>query len=306
MKRLILGFSLLVMGCSETISPGEVGVTVDWGQVQEWTYPEGFHWTGGIGVDVIHMSTRTMVYEMGVSGTPTQMDGMESTVERGDAVSVRTQDQLEVMISATVQFHLTGAAAPSVYRLYGLRYADTVVHPNVRTSIRDAASGFNAVDLVDNREEFQNRLEALVVAQIRTALEARGVANNAIVVEGILVQNIDLPDSLDASIASVVVERQQTLQRQQALQTATAEAERRRAEADGEARAMLIRTRAEAEATQLRATAEAQANETRAASLTPAVLRSRQIELTAALLSSNQTRTVLLPNGATPLLSLGD
>lgn len=252
------------------------------------------------------MSTRTMVYEMGVSGTPAGGDGApETIVERGDAVAVRSQDQLEIDVSATVQFHLNGASAPEIYRLYGLGYADTIVHPNVRTSIRDAASGFRAVDLVDQREEFQNRLEALVLEQLHSALAARGVATDAIVIEGILVQNIDLPDALDESINNVVVERQNTLQRQQALLTARAEADRVRAEADGAAAAMLVRTRADAEATLVRAHADAEANEIRAASLTPAVLHAREIELGAALLSSSGTRTIMLPGAGTPIISLG-
>src|SRR5262245_42104722 len=106
MKNGVLVFLLLV-GCTETIQPGEVGVVADWGQVQPWTYPEGFHWIGPIGIDVIHMSTRTMVYEMGVSGSPAAGadDAFEAVVERGDAVAVRSQDQLSVIISATVQFH---------------------------------------------------------------------------------------------------------------------------------------------------------------------------------------------------------
>jgi regulator of protease activity HflC (stomatin/prohibitin superfamily) len=296
----------LLGGCSETINPGEVGVVIDWGQVQNWTYPEGFHWTGGIGIDVIHMSTRTMVYEMGVSGSPTAAEGaFETVVERGEAVAVRSQDQLEITVSATVQFHLNGGSAPEIYRLYGLGYADTIVHPNVRTSIRDAAAGFNAVDLVDQREEFQDRLEGLVLAQLTAALEARGVATDAIVIEGILVQNIDLPDALDESINNVVVERQNTLTRTQALATARAEADRLRAEADGAAAAMLVRTRADAEATLVRAHAEAEANEIRAASLTPAVLRAREIELGASLLSSDHTRTIMLPGSGSPIISLG-
>lgn len=298
---------MLLAGCAETINPGEVGVVIDWGQVQPWTYPEGFHWTAGIGLDIAHMSTRTMVYEMGVSGTiaPAEDATHESMVERGEAVAVRSQDQLEITVSATVQFHLSGASAPEIYRLYGLGYADTIVHPNVRTSIRDAAAGFNAVDLVDQREEFQDRLEGLVLAQIHSALEARGVATNAIVIEGILVQNIDLPEALDESINNVVVERQNTLQRTQALLTARAEADRLRAEADGAAAAMLVRTRADAEATLVRAHAEAEANEIRAASLTPPVLRAREIELGAALLSSSGTRTIMLPGSGTPIISLG-
>jgi regulator of protease activity HflC (stomatin/prohibitin superfamily) len=293
-KALLLTMLLATTGCSETINPGEVGVCVDWGQVQNWTYPEGFHWTGGMGVDVLRMSTRTMSYEMGSSGTPgAEGEAQEAGVERGDAVAVRSRDQLEVTIAATIQFHLSGASAPAIYRLYGMGYADTIIHPNVRTSIRDTAASFTAINLIDQRAEFQDQLETRILSQLRTTLKARGVPENAIVIEAILVQNIDLPTELDASINAVVVERQGTARQDQARLTALANAARLRAEADGEATALTIR-----------ATAEAGANRIRSESLTPAVLRARQIELMGDLLRNEHTRTLMVPIGNSPLFTM--
>ena len=111
---------LFVFGCScEQIDPGEVGVAVDWGEVQPWTYNEGFHTTSLIGMDVVRMSTRTQIYEMGRSGSDdAQEDRPERSVARGEPIEVVTRDQLTVVISATVQFHLSSASAPSLYRNY--------------------------------------------------------------------------------------------------------------------------------------------------------------------------------------------
>lgn len=289
---VLLAIVLLAVGCSETINPGEVGVCIDWGQTKSWTYPEGFHWTGGIGVDVVHMSTQTQTYEMGASGSHGATEGTpESSVDHGEPISVLTRDQLPVKIDATVQFHLRGSAAPMIYRLYGENYADTIVHPNIRTAIRDTASNFTAVDLVDRRAELQNRLERLVRRQVTNVLHNRGVPQNALVIESILVQNIDLPDSLDESIANVARERQATMQRQQALQTAAAESARLRMQAEGEAAAKTIR-----------ATAEAEANRTLTASLTPSVLELRRIEATRAILEDEHTRTVMVPASGLTLM----
>ena len=282
--------SFNLAGCNETVNPGEVGVAVDWGQTQAWTYPEGFHFHG-LGVDIIHMSTRTQAYEMG--GTYTPEAGVdESTLNHGESISVLTQDQLGVSISATVQFHLDPSCAPEIYRLYGISYQNALVHPLVRTAIRDAASGFTAINLVDHRESLQMQMEENVQRQLTSALANRGVPTNSVIIENILLQNIDLPDTLDASIAAVQQQRQRTVQSQQALQTAQAEASRLRTEAEGEAAA-----------TSIRAEAQAAANRSIAESLTPQILEQHRIDATMSILSSNQTRTVMLPNtGMTVML----
>lgn len=287
---LLLILVLSSLGCTETINPGEVGIVTDWGQVQPWVYTEGFHWVSPVGINIYPMSTRTSAYEMGSSGNRTGQ-GPETTTERGEPISVLTRDQLSVTLSCTVQFHLNAQTAPLVYRMYGMAYADTIVHPLVRTAIRDAASSFSAIDLVDKRQELQVLMESNVQTRLEEALEGRGIPVNAVVIESILLQNIDLPSSLDESIAAVQQQTQMTVQREQALRTAEAEAARLRTEADGEAAAQLIRARAQADS-----------NRMLAESITPSVLELRRIDATTAILSSPQTRTVMVPSSGLTLM----
>ena len=295
MRRVMLLCVLVAAtGCTETVNPGEVGVAVYWGETQTWVYPEGFHFTSPW-MNVVHMSTRTAAYEMGLSGSPGAQGGSESTIERGEPISVLTQDQLSVTLSATVQFHLNATTAPMIYRMYGEAYADTIVHPLVRTAIRDAASSFSAIDLVDQRPRLQTMMEANVQRRLEDALSGRSIPINAVVIENILLQNIDLPDSLDASIAAVQQQRQQTVQRQQALLTAQAEADRLRTEAEGEAAA-----------TRIRANAQADANRALTLSLTPAVLEQHRIEATLAILHDGGTRTIMVPSSGLTLMLPSD
>lgn len=293
-RAMLLCLLLGATGCTETVDPGQVGVAVYWGETQTWVYPEGFHFTS-VWMNVVRMSTRTQAYEMGLSGSPGSTEGSESTIERGEPISVLTQDQLSVTLSATVQFHLNATTAPMIYRMYGESYADTIVHPLVRTAIRDAASSFSATDLVDERPRLQTMMEANVQRRLEDALIGRNIPTNAVVIENILLQNIDLPDSLDASIAAVQQQRQQTVQRQQALLTAQAEADRLRTEADGEAAA-----------TRIRADAQADANRALSASLTPAVLEQHRIEATLALLHDGGTRTIMVPSSGLTLMLPSD
>lgn len=279
---LLVLFSVLGMfqvGCACTnVDPGTVGIGVGLSGVEPNLYHEGAN-MHALTTSIVVMSLQTETYEMAGA----------------DRIHALTSDQLSVDLEVTVSFHLQESSAIDVYRAYTPDYASRTIHPIVRTAVRDAASEFTAHDLVDRRADLQTRMETLVHDQIVSTLTARNLPADAFVVENVLLRNIDLPDSLEASIAAVQNQMQDTARAREALATATAEAERANAIATGEATARLTRARAEAEA-----------NRILAESLTAPVLRARQIELTAALLSSQQTRTVMLPTSATPLLNLSE
>lgn len=275
MRNLILVLMVLFVSACTTVEPGNIGVGVRFGSVEENTYPEGFHTTGFS--SVIPLSTRTQTYEM----------------QGDDVVHLLTSDQLSVDLAVTIQFHLDGSAAIPVYRTFGTDYAEPIVHTGVRSAIREAGSHFTAVELVTQREAFQVRLEELVENQIHSTLTGREIAEGAIVVDSILVQNVDLPQSLDEAIANVQRQRQETERAEQAQLTAQAEANRARTQAEGEAQAQLIRAHADAESNQIRTE-----------SLSPAVLELRRIEAMQAVLASGQTTTVMIPAGANPLFQV--
>ncbi len=304
-KSVLLGLAALLMFGCHTVEAGNVGVETCWGKVTETTYSEGGPY-GTVFCEITDLSTRTQSYTMAGAGNEAQVNG---------SVQVLTNDQLTVLLDVTVQFHLNPSQAIPVFRALGKTYDDTIVHPLVRTAVRDAASEFRALQLVDERAVLQTRMERLIRERLANTLHGRQISASAIIVDNILLRNIDLPNSLDESIASVQRQRQETERRvqetrsaQQQAATETAAAEGRLAVAQVNARAdseaLLTRTRADAEALRVRTEAQASANRVLAATITPEILRLRQIELGAALLSSPQTRTVMLPAGQTPTLML--
>jgi regulator of protease activity HflC (stomatin/prohibitin superfamily) len=275
LRSLSVAFALA--GCSATVPPGSIGVTTSWGRVETWTYPEGFHFISPF-TNVYPMSVRTETYQMGESG--------EATTPHDADVDALTRDQLAVGIGVSVQFHLRDDDAVPVFRLLGPDYATSVIHPIVRTAVRDAAASFAAMELVDQREAFQTRMESLVYDGVVGLLGSRGIDANAIVVDNVLLLNIDLPDTLDEAIADVQRERQATAQREQSLRTASAEAARLRAEAEGQAAALVIAAQAQADANRLVAS-----------SLTEQVLHLREIEASRALLESPNDHVMVVPAG---------
>jgi len=279
----LMGLILTSIACT-TVEPGQVGIEVRFGQIQGGVLPPGMY--GSVISDVKTLSTQTQTYTMAGAGTEGAADG---------SVNVLARDQLPVTLDVSVMFHLKGDRAISVYRNFGERYDNNIVHPLVRTAVRDAASEFTAVDLIDRRAELQNRMTTLVRTTLAATLQGRQVNSDSVVVDNILIRNIDLPNSIDEAIANVQRQRQLTAASAQANLTAQQDAARALTVANGEAAALIARTRADAEMLTIRTTAQANANRALSASLTPEFLQYERIQATRAVLSSNGTRTVFLP-----------
>lgn len=289
MIRFLLVALLCLVGCTTTINPGEVGVEVRWGAVKPGVRQPDIYLT--VISDVERMSVRTQTYTMAGAGAEAQVNG---------SVNVLARDQLPVALDVSVMFHLNGERAIDVYRTFGANYDDQIVHPLVRTAVRDAASEFTAIDLVDKRSELQARMSTLVRVQLAATLQGRRVNPDAVQIDNILIRNIDLPQALDEAILSVQRQRQATAASVQANLTAQQEAARALTAANGDAAALIARTTADATMLRIRSESQAAANRALAQSLTPEFLAYARIQATQAVLQSNGTRTVFLPGGTAP------
>lgn len=297
LRRVVVGFIVAVISVitiiailcgagSTTVNPGEVGVLVRFGEVKGGVRDPGLYMT--VLSSVTRMSTRTQTYTMaaGTGGGEAALNG---------PVTVLSRDQLPVSMDVNVMFHLNGRRAIEVFRNFGPDYDDRIIHPQVRTNVRDAASEFAALDLIDRRGALQDRMNTLVREKLVETLTSRGVNRDAIIIDAILIRNIDLPRSLDDSIAAVQQQRMAAQTATQANVTATQEAARLLTETNGRTAAQVAIASAQARITQINADALASANRTIANSLTPAYLAYARIQAMQAVLQSNGTRTVFMP-----------
>lgn len=306
MKQLAILLILSTLAaCTTTVGPGEVGVETRFGQVQAGVRQPDWYMT--VLSDVVTLSTRTQTYTMAGAGTApaNNVTPVGSEARTDGSVKVLARDQLPVDLDVSVMFHLNGARAIEVFRSFGADYDGQIVHPLVRTAVRDAASEFAAVDLIDQRAALQARMTALVRERLSTTLRGRNVNDDAVVVDNILLRNIDLPPSIDEAIANVQRQRQATAASTQANLTAQQEAARALTVANGEAAALIARTEADARMLRIRSEAQATANRTLSASLTPSFLAYERIQATRAVLASNGTRTVFLPGATAPAMLMG-
>jgi len=251
------------------IDPGKVGVKVLFGQVQENILSSGLNIINPL-IKVEPFDITTQTYTM--SGTETELTQLSDA-----PIRVLSADGLEVTIDMTVLYRVNPSEAPNIRREIGpgLSYIDKIVRPTARTRIRDNAVIYNAVDLYSNkREEFQTK----IFESIRSDFESRGL-----ILENLLVRNISLPSSVKAAIEAKINAEQDAQKMQFVLQKEQQEAERKRVEAQGIADYQQILTR----------------------SLTDKLLQYEKIKALQNLVTSDNSKVIIMGEGQDASLLIG-
>ena len=217
----LIGIFLMLLGfinaCVKQIDPGEAGIKILFGKVQNEVLGSGLHFVNPL-LDIRRIDIKTQNYTMSGSND----DGHRS---EDDALKVLTSDGLEVTIDLTVLYRVIPGDAPRLLVETGFDYKDKVVRPIARTSIRDNAVYYQAIELFSTkRDEFQNR----IYKSIENDFKRRGL-----LLEQLLVRNITLPASVKTAIEQKINAEQEAQKMQFVLQKETQEAERKRVEAQG-------------------------------------------------------------------------
>jgi len=216
-----VGIVLIVIGalnaCVKQIDAGQIGVSSLFGKVSNEVLTPGLNFVNPL-VNVYNVDIKTLNYTMSGVHNEGEKDG-------DDAIRVLTSDGLEVTIDLTVLYRVVGAEAPRLIRETGLDYKDKIVRPLTRTKIRDNAVYFTAIDLYSTkRDQFQNK----IFTSIEADFKKRGL-----ILEQLLLRNITLPNNVKTSIEEKIKAEQDAQKMEFVLQKEKQEAERKRVEAQG-------------------------------------------------------------------------
>lgn len=217
-----LGIALIIIGifskCLVTVKPGDVGVKVLFGKVNEKNVlKSGLHVINPL-VNVVMFDVRTQNYTMSAVHD-------EGDKEGDDAIRVLTRDGLEITVDLSVLYSVIPTNAPKILTGIGEDYEEKIVRPLTRTRIRDNAVFYQAVELYsEKRDEFQNK----IFASIEKEFLKRGLK-----LEQLLIRNISLPESVKKSIEGKINAEQESQKMTYVLSREKQEAERKRVEAQG-------------------------------------------------------------------------
>lgn len=208
-RLLAVGFAVLMMvillfSSVARVDSGHVGVLTLFGRVTGEVLPEGIHLINPFKANN-EMSVRTQ--------------------EVKESASVPSSEGLVMNLDTSLIYHLNPAKAAEVYRSIGPNYVNVLVEPNLRAAIREATASHTANALYTGEREM---VAKQVNEQLVTHLTPRGIE-----VENVLLRDIQLPQTLKASIETKQQAEQEALAMSFRLQRERQEAERKRIEAQG-------------------------------------------------------------------------
>ncbi len=216
---------LALLSASFTIiEPGFVGVPVLFGNVGGQSLSAGIHPIFFL-TDVYKMSVQTKAYTMSSVRN-------EGNKVGDDAVATLSRDQLILKFDVSVWYHLDPAQANNVYSNIGLDYEEVIVRPAIRTALVDAATRFDASDVMSLQRDAYTKMVTELLLQ---ELSGRGV-----ILDNVLIRNVEPPSTVSDAIAAKLKASQEAQQMEYTIQYAQKEAQRKAIEAQGISNAQKI------------------------------------------------------------------
>ena len=219
-----LAFLSLISASFTIIEPGYVGVPVLFGNVGSQSLPAGFHPIFFL-TDIYKMSIQTKNYTMSSVNN-------EGNKAGDDAVATLSRDQLILKFDVSVWYHLDPSQANNVYSNIGLNYEEVIVRPAIRTALVNAATKFDASDVMSLQRDAYTKMVTDLLLQ---ELNGKGV-----VLDKVLIRNVEPPTTVSDAIAAKLKASQEAQQMEYTIQFAQKEAERKAIEAQGISNAQKI------------------------------------------------------------------
>lgn len=200
----LIAFLLILSSCT-VVRQGEVGVKRKVGKLQPEIYTAGAVGFNPFTTRVLKLSTQT-------ENTEVQLD-------------LPSKEGLTIRSNISILYRIKPDAAPKILESIGLNYEEVVILPVFRSAAADVSARFMAKDMhTGERSIIEREISNLMDKQ----LAARGI-----VIEGVLLKSITLPQGLSMAIQQKLEAEQQAQQMEFVLDRERREAERKKIEAEG-------------------------------------------------------------------------
>jgi regulator of protease activity HflC (stomatin/prohibitin superfamily) len=301
MKSSIYLLAMLCLTSSSCtiIRQGEVGVKRRLGKIDPEYVQQGPKGYNFLTTTIIKVPTRTVNIEV--------------------KPDLPSKEGLTIRSEISILYRMKPEAAPKIIQNIGLNYETEVILPVFRSASADVTAKFLAKDMHSGE---RGQIEQAIRKQMTDILEPKGF-----VIDNVLMKSINLPSGLARTIEEKLQAEQEAQRMEFVKEREKRDAERKiieaegkkeiaRIQAEGERNASIIQAEGrksiieiealgKANAMKIEATAVKMANDTINKTLTPTILKLRQIEAFRALSNSNNSK-LILTDGKTPFLSLPD
>lgn len=208
---LIVVAVIALSQCTYVVEPGERGVLVTLGKVDDQPRPEGF----GTKVPLVSRLVRVMVKQ--------QTQSLES--------ECYSSDLQQVNVTLRVLYRIPEAMVVKIYKDYAGDPFESLVAPRVQEAVKEVTALQSAEQIVRQREDVKTKALAA----------AREKVGSLLFIEDLVIENITLSKELEQAIEAKMVQEQEAAKSRYTQQKAQIEAETAKIKAQGEADAIRIR-----------------------------------------------------------------
>jgi len=207
-----------------------------------------------------------------------------------------SKEGLTILSESSILYHIKADDVPKIIQETGLNYEDNLILPVFRSAASDVCSRYYAKDMHSAK---RNEIEKEIQKRLAEVCEEKGF-----IIEAVLLKSISLPAGLTKSIETKLEAEQEALRMEFVLDRQKKEVERQIIEAEGAKKTNVIQAEAKAQTMKIEAEGRAQsieieakanktANELLNNSITPNLLKLKQIEAFIKLSTSNNTKTIV-------------
>ncbi len=225
MDKKIFGMPILVLGllicflimCNPfvMVGPGERGIKIKLGEVQQESYGEGLH------------IICPFIQKFKTMNVKTQKNTYTT--------AVYTKDIQQARITYVINYNVQPDKVNKLFQEVGMDYATTILTPVVEGTIKDIIGKWNAQDLIANREKATGDILFKLQQQLK---------DNYINVTDFQMTEINYSDVFERAIESKVTAEQEALKAKNKTVQVQEEAKQKVIAAEAEAKSMAIRARA--------------------------------------------------------------
>jgi regulator of protease activity HflC (stomatin/prohibitin superfamily) len=227
--------------------------------------------------------------------------------ERAEKLEVLSSDGLSIELDASIRYHAIPGEVVALDREMGEDYYSVLLGPTLRSQARRVVGRFRPEEIYSTQRE-------LIEKEIHDGIE-KAIAGRHVQLEAVLIKNVTLPPAIQGAINDKLekeqaalkmkyVEDEQKAQDQVKMMQANDEAERQRVVSQSAADALKIGAQAAADAKRVEGKGLADYQKAIQGTLTPEILRLREIEATRALADSPNTKLVLGPGSTRTMVDL--
>lgn len=180
------------------------------------------------------------------------------------AATAASMDLQDVETTIALNYHLSGAGAPAMYRTLGEDYIEKLASPAIQETVKKITATFEAEDLILKR----STVKGLIQEDLTVRLGERGI-----IVETLSITNFKFSPVFTQAIEAKVAAQQAVFEAQNKLERIAVEAKQKEAQALGEANALIKIAEGQARSITIVTEAQVQANKDIADSLNADVLQ---------------------------------